>query len=100
RFANGHAWLRWRPGSATVGVGNIGTVDHSSNRVPIDHRQVEVRQNPSGLRDNRTADRLKVWHRIHAVTLRDFAHKTYVESAATGVSEEEPLPWHEGHVRI
>ena len=39
RFTNRDAWLRGRPGSAAVGVGRVGTIDHACNRIPVDHRQ-------------------------------------------------------------
>src|SRR3989442_624291 len=56
RFPNSHARLRWGPGSAAVRIGDIGTVDHPADGIPIDHRQVQVGHDPAGLRHNRAAD--------------------------------------------
>ena len=68
RFTNRDAWLGRRPGSATVSVGRVGTIDHACNRIPVDHRQAQVCYYSPGLRHYRTADGLQVRYRNHPVT--------------------------------
>src|SRR5438093_8744237 len=74
-FSNRGNRLGRRPGTTAEGVGRVGAVDHSRDSVAIEHWQFEIRHHSPALRHDRTSDRLKVRHRVHPVTLRNFAHE-------------------------